>query len=549
MKLVRYFIMSVITLLVIIGTTGCQQAEENPTGTPQDPTGAQARVNEANTQLGIVLNNLINGPEPEHLGDINFTVPHSLYLQALQLDSTNRAAHFGAGILEVVMLSQDPETQSIFDRFRNFIERDSVFEAGGSSVFRRAPSSLPALQWQAVGIPALSAFSMLRKMADYDEIATADPTIGELQSLIINEVLPRIATAKSHLQRVTTDTNFVFIVTPTMQGDPQEDALEIDLTEIYATLTGLNAMSAMFQQFCAYNFNIPSYTGAQMLALLTPGSAFGALNTNGASLMSQARASWLSALNNLDDAIYFLEHEADWQGNDVIKIDPHDGITRADLDSVKHYLPMVRNAVQSSETFHGDFDGDSLTADVDLEISLNALFTNPVPDIKTLFPSYTVVLDTMEYTRELKDDTTLTAQVHFNQSGFYYWDYWAELRNGVIIHQQMNSNFPVPSWDSAWANKVQQMQTAVEVYLDLHMSDHNFTAGDHTLQSDFEVDNHIPSQRYSPVITWTAQTFNEWILPNPSINGALPGMTDAHFKDVFGIIAADWQRTTHWHLW
>jgi len=45
---------------------------------------------------------------------------------------------------------------------------------------------------------------------------------------------------------------------------------------------------------------------------------------------------------------------------------------------------------------------------------------------------------------------------------------------------------------------------------------------------------------YTGVITWQAASYAQWILPNPTINGLLPGMTDSQFKTTFGISEADW---------
>jgi len=46
---------------------------------------------------------------------------------------------------------------------------------------------------------------------------------------------------------------------------------------------------------------------------------------------------------------------------------------------------------------------------------------------------------------------------------------------------------------------------------------------------------------FFPMLTWDAETFEEWILPDPTIGGILPGMTDAEFKRIFGITEKDWE--------
>jgi len=227
-----------------------------------------------------------------------------------------------------------------------------------------------------------------------------------------------------------------------MLGDPDEDSVELDLTEVYTTLTGLKATQAVIWHFCAYNLNLEAYTKETARDALSPGSTFAKLHPEGKDRMSQAHQAWLDALDNLEAGIDFLEKEVDDQRDDLIRIDPYDDITQDDLDEIKENLPKARNILNSSDTFTANWDDDSSTADMELEISLYALFNNPVEDFKTLFLPYTVSL--------FRDD-------------------------------------------------------------DL-------------------------------VITWEANSFEEWILPNPTINGLFPGMTDRKFKETFGIDGDDWEK-------
>ena len=46
---------------------------------------------------------------------------------------------------------------------------------------------------------------------------------------------------------------------------------------------------------------------------------------------------------------------------------------------------------------------------------------------------------------------------------------------------------------------------------------------------------------YIPILTWSAETFEEWIFQDPTLGGILPGMTDAEFKRIFGITEDDWE--------
>ena len=48
---------------------------------------------------------------------------------------------------------------------------------------------------------------------------------------------------------------------------------------------------------------------------------------------------------------------------------------------------------------------------------------------------------------------------------------------------------------------------------------------------------------YAVIITWDADTFNDWAFPNPSINGLFPDVnSDVEFKSLFGLTPDMWQK-------
>ncbi|MEE9441343.1 MAG: hypothetical protein V3V99_01590 [candidate division Zixibacteria bacterium] len=50
-------------------------------------------------------------------------------------------------------------------------------------------------------------------------------------------------------------------------------------------------------------------------------------------------------------------------------------------------------------------------------------------------------------------------------------------------------------------------------------------------------------------ITWDANSYEEWIFPNPSINGIFPGITtDADLKEFIEVTALDWEKTISFDL-
>jgi len=49
---------------------------------------------------------------------------------------------------------------------------------------------------------------------------------------------------------------------------------------------------------------------------------------------------------------------------------------------------------------------------------------------------------------------------------------------------------------------------------------------------------------YIPILTWDADSFGDWVLPDPTFNGLFPDViTDAEFKRIFGIEADNWEKT------
>jgi hypothetical protein len=267
--------------------------------------------------------------------------------------------------------------------------------------------------------------------------------------------------------------------------------------------------------------------------------------------MAEARQAWLDALDQLESAIYFLEHETDDQSDDAIRLDPYDHLTEADLDSVKHYLPLVRQCLNSSQTFTIDTDGDPWTPAENIEISVAALFNNPIANLKALFPPYTVSLDTQAVSSDWRyDEDVVPATVQIPQAGYYYWHRYLYMYSGVVSYQYADTNdFSAPAWNAAFDQKVAELSGKPYANISFYFYG-SLSAGTQTLNGYLSYSYEEPArERFTPRITWQANSFAEWILPNPTMNGIFPGMTDERFKSLFGMTAEDWQKTTTWYLW
>jgi len=544
LSLFRLLLTGSIGLLFLFIGCGGDDDDEELTEPIFDPVGAQVLVDSANTWLESILFNLVNSDDIDKPGDINFTVPYNLYLEALELCGTHPGANFGAGLLDIIMISQDPEFQLAFEKWRQFGERDDMFEAdspiGGPTV-----AAGPVLRLDEVSIPIESPLVTTRSMCRI--AAQGDPTISELQTIFLDKFLPRIKDAVEHLDAVTDSTTFTFIVTPMMQGDYREDPVELDMTEVHSMLAGIQVLRAVLLHFCAYDLDLDPYTGDAMRAALTQGSSFMTLLDDGEDRMAEAREAWLGVVENLDAGIRFLESETDYQGDDFIRIDERDGMTREELDSLKHYIPLVKSALDDKNTFTFDINArnESIT------ISLKNFLDTPIPDLKELFPPYTVSLATQEIRWRYEQDWySEPATVEIPSAGFYYWNRSQEWRHGETSGPwEWRSNFGVPEWDAAWDEMVDNYSDKAYFYLSFDYSE-DLYPGTQDIYSwvNFRY-KEATGWRYIPRITWQADSFSEWTLPDPTFGGLFPGMTDSRFKSLFNLTEDDWEKTEDWELW
>jgi hypothetical protein len=377
-----------------------------------------------------------------------------------------------------------------------------------------------------------------------------DPTIDELQQMCLDEVLPRITTCLARLAKVTADQDFTFIVTPKMQGDEGEDPVELDLTEVYATMAGLSALRAGLLHFTAYDFNLDAYTGEEMRAALTPGSSFGTLHPEGDGRMQSALEAWRNAVLHLQSAVDFLESETDPQGDDLIYVDPYDDFTQADLDSIKRYLPIADNILHTSDGIKANWDDDSHTPDERVEFSLNSFYSTPVQDLKGLLPAYACSLDiTAVDTRQVYEDSVVSANVTLSDTTYYAWQREAAFSDGEMGWYWERTDMDVPEWDAAWDALVAKAMDKDWAYVSAYFYSY-LEAGEQTIQCTMYIyyDEAIRS-RYIPVIIWEADTFEDWILPDPTFGGLLPGMTDARLKEIVGFDEEDWEKTEELDFW
>lgn len=528
-----------IALAVGLGLIiGCGE-EDSTTAPARDTTAAKMRVDSANGLLEGVLMDLVNGEDPEKPADVDLTNPYNAYLHALSADDSNPAANFGAGVLEIIMISQDNEFGDFFDSSKTFFDRGDYFEVQGLAGAPRPGPGL-ALRLDKSVLPLAAAVNLGTNLSR--AAAAGDPTITKFQDLLARKLIPRLEKAVARLKKVTTRPEFKFIITPRMQGDAREDPLELDLTEVYAAIVAIDVQLALLDQFCAYNYDM-GWTGASMLAALTPGSPFLALRSGGSGRMAAAGLAWLNAVNSLESGIQFLESETDEQSNDLIKLDPNDDSDDEALDSLKSYIPRVRRAITGQETFTFELDD----GDEDITIALSAMFSRPIADLKTLIPLYSVSLDTVASDIEYRTaGAAVTARVQIPSPDYYYWYRHANYEDGQRTYYGESRPFYAAQWDSAWDAWEARFRIKPYAYLGIEFWDY-LGDGAQDVQTDIYCSYDEPTKwRYAPRITWQANSFSEWIFPDPTFGGLIPGMTDSRLKRILGITGEGWDKVVTW---
>ena len=311
-------------------------------------------------------------------------------------------ANFGAGLCGLMMITQDPQIQTAYDEWTAFLDTVELFQpenGGGLSGAGSPPGLIFPSTAECFEVPLLVIPTTICGLGR-NVLSNNYPTIGGLQDLIRSELLPRLDYAISRLTVVAQDQSYVFTVTPQMQGDPDEDALELDYTEICAGLVMLQGARAAADILVAYDFNFTSYESLGMLEAFEQTNSFLGLTSGGAANLVQAKSSLLSAINYLESGINFLMEEGDDQSNDIIKIGGDFDID--DLNEILDYADSARQALEGEWIVSGDWDDNSSTPDEELTIYIIGFFDGGIDNFKAMLPPYTVTVewDTADWSYE-----------------------------------------------------------------------------------------------------------------------------------------------------
>lgn len=354
---------------------------------------AEDRLDEALMRFERSMNRMINSDNDPFESGAYFSQANGLFKESMTAITDTarlRTAHMGAGITEILKLNEDSELKSIKTRFENFMDTSSWFNKSAAvkpaKASKKRSSGLLDFRLNPFA-PGLSSGhdKAAPQIAPVMKASLANPPlISEVQDVVRRKVIPAINYAIDRMSFVQGDPNYYFKVTPLMQGSPDADTLEMDMTEIKALHAGLLTLRSTFRILTAYNMDVPNYSATSIVQVLNIPSSF--LTLYSTHELGGARTDIMEAADTLISAIHFLWAETDPQDNDIIKIDTS-FLDSNDFNEIENRLQDIKQGLISNVTLRDVNDyGDSVT------VSLKNFFTNPIQDFKIKMPDYVVLL-------------------------------------------------------------------------------------------------------------------------------------------------------------
>jgi len=268
------------------------------------------------------------------------------------------------------------------------------------------------------------------------------------------------------------------------------------------------------------------------------------LKSDGANRLKSAKQAILGGVGKLEQAVQSLRSEQDYQDDDIIKIG-RDDLTNADLDSMLTYCSQVRTTMNGVLTYTTDWDDNWWTPDEALKINLGNFFDNPIANFKTMLPQYSISVGFDKEHVWDYDEIPVTAEYYCSNSGRYSYDRYVYYWDGELYDSNWGS-LNIPEFDA----KIDSMKSLFMnnpkydgFYINIYFSEYLYS-GWNTINDELFYDISFNIDYYAPQVTWAADSYSNWIFPDPTFNGILPDMTDTRLKRIFDFDESDWKKTS-----
>jgi len=448
-------LMLLLLLPLLLLAWGCSDSDDpvdpGGSGDPVTPAEQAAADSTAAYAMGVLMDDMeeamgeeIDPEDIEVMMDMDMD-PYVTYLEAaLIIDPDCSSAHFGLAFVKTVIMAQDEDLadamNDLADEFGDFdVELPLGMNVTGMGTRSLLEGGLLGRSFEILNRAPLALSPQELRLAYPDAGKAEVPLISQLQTVIVNKILPATAEILDHLEDAEADPDFQILI----EDEETDDVYDFDLGEVYVLDAVVRALRSGLLVAVAYNVDpaptgdynwlqgamgVDGYTGYEVVTgtaagdtlyiydddeveveqmdlfysgvegLLTPGSSFLKLWTNpwsGENAMESAYNEAMTMLGKLEAAYEFIGEEGDDQSDDIITQFLISELDAAILEiggeipawiGTFETIPDVIAWVE--EILSGPYtivlgEGDEAPT---LVVDISALFLDPVVDWKTKLP-------------------------------------------------------------------------------------------------------------------------------------------------------------------
>ncbi len=411
----KRFIFLLSGMLILSLLFACEQTPTSSEEEPVDSGKAERYVASADS---VITEMMKAGEEDASATEMldYYEVAAKLYQDAAVADPGNSQANFGAAVFGFQSIMNHPDVKMMQDTLEdwdsNLNQLDNAryyttqfFMHGMDGYLVHEEYGDYSYDWYR-SIDPSEAFTTL---IYFVQGSLSNQNVLELVQDVVDDVLiGNLDESITYLDRVLTDEDFVYLITPEMSGD--DDAVELDLGEVYMISAVMRLSRACLTILNAYQLSVPGVTSVSdyfdmttILPLIKYQDEHDGdfLKLRSTSLLPKAKKDITDALTLIENGVNFITSETDTQLDDFI---PKQDITDSDTDIDEHFsdnaadipVPLLRNATGIVNFAHklkslldGPFDVEKEDEDGGTEIitvNLSAFLNNAMVDIKDFLP-------------------------------------------------------------------------------------------------------------------------------------------------------------------
>jgi len=547
------------------------EGEGDGNGNGSSDLTADQLVDSANTAMGTFMSAMLSNPpdNPEDAigGDYSGLIAiNELFRQAVEEDPEHAMANFGAGLTELLLLVSDgTEFMTLIQEWQTFLATTNLFgdsiETGTGKVLATQPSLFSTNPFAFESTANISSTSYLKAITTLPKFAQETPELSDWQDLIESTIMARVDYAITRLAVVEEDDDFVFTITPEMQGDAEATPRELDLTEVYMFDAVLHSIRSWCNVIVSYNVNISPYD-TTAFDRLEPEGSFMTLRDGYESNMPAALDDIHSILDKAEAGLGFLLGEQDSQSDDIIIIGPFNGeqpgipldtllIAQGYIDSIRTvFSEPVSYDLKMSETINSEGDlGDGF-----ITIDISKVFDPAIDNLKSFLPAYSIAVgkDTSYESLgdEMQVDTTFVdaaeATIESAAGTSYNFSYFANWEADGDTFSVKNGNIEIPEFEAVVWDTLYSLVENIELPENQRISWINVSivwgsffqsAGSKDILADIQVSYGIDEATfvdYYPIPIWDDTEYGDWITGfDATLFDILPDFTQADWEWIF----------------